>query len=149
MLNFPLLKMSWHSPESNFTASALGTILCNEFENYTFEITVNFSIEAIGLILRPVTQSFHVFFDLRLNKRVNNREAGDLRRYRLHYDVIVMINKIVTRWNVGALTWYTESFRVSYFSHKNREAMNLAANWYQFLQYTHLLTILKLALKCA
>ena len=42
---------------------------------------------------RPVTQSFDVFFDLRLNKRldwVNNREAGDLRRYRAHYDVIVM-----------------------------------------------------------
>ena len=32
------------------------------------------------------------FFDLRLNKSsVNNREAGDLRRYRAHYDVIVML----------------------------------------------------------
>ena len=40
---------------------------------------------------RPVTQSFDVFFDLHLNKRLsNNREAGDLRRYRAHYDVIVM-----------------------------------------------------------
>ena len=40
---------------------------------------------------RPVTRSFDVFFDLRLNKRwVNNREAGDLRRYRVHYDVTVM-----------------------------------------------------------
>ena len=40
---------------------------------------------------RPVTRSFDVFFDLRLNERwVNNREAGDLRRYRGHYDVIVM-----------------------------------------------------------
>ena len=43
---------------------------------------------------RPVTPSFDIFFDLRLNKRltglVNNREAGDLRRYRAHYDVIVM-----------------------------------------------------------
>ena len=41
---------------------------------------------------RPVTRSFDVFFDLRLNNDwVNNREAGDLRRYRAHYDVIVMI----------------------------------------------------------
>ena len=41
---------------------------------------------------RPVTRSFDVFFDLRLNKRLsNNREAGDLRRYGGHYDVIVMI----------------------------------------------------------
>ena len=40
---------------------------------------------------RPVTRSFDVFFDLRLNKRwVNNREAGDLRRHRIHHDVIVM-----------------------------------------------------------
>ena len=36
---------------------------------------------------RPVTRSFHVFFDLRW---ANNRAAGDLRRYRAHYDVIVM-----------------------------------------------------------
>ena len=41
---------------------------------------------------RPVTRSLDVFFDLRLNKRlrVNKREAGDVRRYRTHYDVTVM-----------------------------------------------------------
>ena len=40
---------------------------------------------------RPVTRSFDVFFDLLMNKRlINNREAGDLRRQRPHYDVIVM-----------------------------------------------------------
>ena len=40
---------------------------------------------------RPVTRSFDVFFDLRLiNGWVNNRKAGDLRRYRAHYDVMVM-----------------------------------------------------------
>ena len=42
---------------------------------------------------RPVTRSFGVFFDLRLNKRfskLNNYEAGDLRRHRAHYDVTVM-----------------------------------------------------------
>ena len=37
---------------------------------------------------RPVTRSFDDFFDLCLNKRLG--EAGDLRRYRAHYDVIVM-----------------------------------------------------------
>ena len=37
---------------------------------------------------RPVTQSFDVFFDVRV--WVNTREAGHLRRYRIHYDVIVM-----------------------------------------------------------
>ena len=40
---------------------------------------------------RPVTRSFDVYFDLRrINGWVNNREAGDLRRYSAHYDVIVM-----------------------------------------------------------
>ena len=40
---------------------------------------------------RLVTRSFDVFFDLRPNKRLsNNREAGDLRRYRAHYDDTVM-----------------------------------------------------------
>ena len=42
---------------------------------------------------RPVMRSFDVFFDLRPNKRLskNNREAGDLRRYRAHYDITVML----------------------------------------------------------
>ena len=41
---------------------------------------------------RPVTRSFDVFFDLRLNKRWSKiRENGALRRYRAHYDVTVML----------------------------------------------------------
>ena len=43
---------------------------------------------------RSVTRSFDVFFDLRLrpwtNSWANNGDAGDLRRHRAHYDVIVM-----------------------------------------------------------
>ena len=40
---------------------------------------------------RPVGRRFDVFFDLRLNKRLsNNREAGDLRRYRAHCDVTII-----------------------------------------------------------
>ena len=40
---------------------------------------------------RPVTQTFDVFFDLRLNKRLsNNRDAEYLRRHRAHYDFTVM-----------------------------------------------------------
>ena len=37
---------------------------------------------------RPVTWSFDVFFGLRPNKRLS--EAGDLRRHRAHYNVIIM-----------------------------------------------------------
>ena len=40
---------------------------------------------------RPVTRSFDVFFDLRLNNGwVNNGEAGDLRCFRAHYYVTVI-----------------------------------------------------------
>ena len=35
---------------------------------------------------RPVTRSFDISFDLRLNGRANNRDAGDLRRHCAHYD---------------------------------------------------------------
>ena len=43
------------------------------------------------LAQRPMTRSFDVFFDLRLNKRLGNKgKAGDLRRHRTHYDVTVM-----------------------------------------------------------
>ena len=42
---------------------------------------------------RPVTRSFDVtLICARINAWVNNREAGDLRRYRPHCDVIVMIS---------------------------------------------------------
>ena len=40
---------------------------------------------------RPVTRSFDVFFDLRLNKPLGKQSWGWwLRRHRAHYDVIVM-----------------------------------------------------------
>ena len=38
---------------------------------------------------RPVTRSFDVFLELRLNNVWN---VGDLRRHRSHYDVIVLKN---------------------------------------------------------
>ena len=48
---------------------------------------------------RPVTRSFDVSSDLCLNwyGRVNNPEAGDLRRYRAHYYVIVVTNHLYTQ----------------------------------------------------
>ena len=53
-------------------------------------------------------RSFDVFFDLRLNKGwVNNYEAGDLRRYRAHYDVTVMLvsgDALTPAWS-EAITW--------------------------------------------
>ena len=45
---------------------------------------------------RPVTRSFDVSFICWINSWVNNRKAGDLRRYRAHYDVIV--NVVMWEW---------------------------------------------------
>ena len=41
---------------------------------------------------RPVTRSFDVYLICAwINGRVSNREAGDWRRYRTHYDATAMI----------------------------------------------------------
>ena len=54
---------------------------------------------------QPVTRSFDVFFDLRLNKRLN-REAGDLRCHRAHYDVIIMCNVLYSLgWHPDIMVW--------------------------------------------
>ena len=54
---------------------------------------------------RPVMWSFNMFFDLRLkNGRVNNRNAGDLRRHCAHYDVTVMQSH-QRRCVLGQQTW--------------------------------------------
>ena len=50
---------------------------------------------------RPVTRSFHVCLICAwINRWVNNREAGDLRRYRAHYDVIVMGEEYSLIWTL-------------------------------------------------
>ena len=70
----------------------------------------------------------------RINGWVNNREAGDLRRYRAHYDVIVMIwiNKVSQRqpWN---------HIQEIYFSYVNAEKSDRShedvIKWKQFPRY--------------
>ena len=56
---------------------------------------------------RPATRSFDVFFDMRLKKNgwVNNRDAGDLRRHRTHYNVTLMLKPIFTPTVVNLSGW--------------------------------------------
>ena len=55
---------------------------------------------------RPVTRSFDVFYDL-YKGWVNDREAGDLRRHRTHYDVIVMCSGLQFLIAISSQgTWY-------------------------------------------
>ena len=55
-----------------------------------FRVTGHLCGEFTGLRWIPRTKASDavLFFDVRV--WVNTREAGDLRRYRIHYDVIVM-----------------------------------------------------------
>ena len=45
-----------------------------------------------------------------INGRVNNREAGDLRRHQAHCDVIVMIAFLVQSGCVGIMSWPRDNF---------------------------------------
>ena len=76
---------------------------------------------------RPVTQSFDIFFDLRLNNGwVNNREVGDLRRYRTHYDVAVTVrHQANSKHHVDSTMTYigTSSLRLKKKSHKKTQKM--------------------------
>ena len=59
---------------------------------------------------RPVTRSYDVFFDLRLNIGCeNNRDAGDLRRNHTHHDITVML--IVHAKEAG---WVTCDINISW-----------------------------------
>ena len=46
---------------------------------------------------RPATRSFDVFFCAWTNDWVNNRDAGDMRRHRTHYDAIEISRKVWRR----------------------------------------------------
>ena len=69
---------------------------------------------------RPVTRSFDVFFVCAwINAWVNNREAGDLRRHRAHYDVIVM------KKNVRKNRQSTKNHGIGVFSDQLKSNRNL------------------------
>ena len=51
-----------------------------------------------------------------INGWVNNLESGDLRRYRGHYDVIVMIIKNIVNQNLQIILWWTD-FEIAIHCH--------------------------------
>ena len=54
---------------------------------------------------RPVTRSFDVFFDLRLNIRFSKQSRRRwFRRHRTHYDITVIICNILSHWPLTGLT---------------------------------------------
>ena len=49
---------------------------------------------------RPVSQTYDIFIRYWINGWVNNREAADSRRYRVHYDVIIIILLCIFKPNI-------------------------------------------------
>ena len=56
----------------------------------TGHLCENLPVNGVFPAQRPVTRSFDVFFDLRMNKRLNKQWWGCT-----HYDVTVMVEKVV------------------------------------------------------
>ena len=57
---------------------------------------------------RPLTQSFDVFFDMHLNKRLSKQSiCGDLRRHDVHCNVTVMFNENTKTFIVNISMDYT------------------------------------------
>ena len=66
---------------------------------------------------RPVTRSFDAFSDL--HGWINNREADDLRRYRGHYDVIVMHTEVpIYVSNLHWCHYKPYSIKIMLYNHK-------------------------------
>ena len=83
----------WHSLENNFNRSSTSSSWWRHQKETFSALTFcagNSPITGEVSAQRPVTRRFDVFCTW-INGWVNNREAGDLRRHRAHYDVILML----------------------------------------------------------
>ena len=100
-LRIPAIKITWPWDVSSIITFSASLPLCAGNSPVTGEFPSQ----------RPVTRSFDVFFDLRLNKHLGKQsKAIYLKRHRAHYDVTVMrdcslgleSNKVnavdITRW---------------------------------------------------
>ena len=71
----------------------------------------------------------------RINSWVNNGEAGDLRRHRAHYDVIVMIGHLVravtikTSSTLLVLCWDNQVVTGGFPSQRDRTVESLSKSW--------------------
>ena len=69
----------------------------------SFRVTCPLCREFIGYRWIPLTKAsdaelwYYLWSAPWINGWINNHEAGDLRRYRAHYDVIVMLNNLTFR----------------------------------------------------
>ena len=100
----PLLGAVCYSAPGGFSP----TRACNawwrhQMEFFFFRVTGPLYGEFTGHRWIPLTEAsdaefWRFFICARINGWVNNREAGDLRRHRVHYDVIVMTDSTCMQW---------------------------------------------------
>ena len=90
-----LLALSIHMIDGSYWLHFIDEYACHDqMETFSALLAIcaaNSPVPGEFRAQRPVTRSFDAFFDLRLNRWVNDGEAGEFRRHRAHYDVIVMI----------------------------------------------------------
>ena len=83
-------------------------LLCGEFTGDCGEFTGHREFSSH----RPVTRSFDVFFDLRLNRQLSKQSRRRwLGRHRAHYDVIATWCRIVIQWS--GQPWDLSAFNAS------------------------------------
>ena len=92
---------------------------------------------------RPVTRRFDVSFIFAwINVWANNREAGNLRRHRVHNDVIVMLGPVhdIIRYNKRKEQTHTPDISKSFISN-NRDPKvciyNCTFLWIHYNQFVH------------
>ena len=95
-------------PSYNWTSSMVAIMMTSSNGNISALLAIcarNSPVAGEFPAQRPVTRSFDGFFFICvwINGWVNNREAGDLRRYRGHLDVIVMITRSLQTSDVSSV----------------------------------------------
>ena len=83
---------------------------------------------------RPVTRSFDAsFISAWIKGWVNNPEAGDLRRHRGHYDVIVMTGQTETHWRSSH--WYWALIRGEHMHNLLMSALIRRVQWLRNVKF--------------
>ena len=108
MISYGVGIMIWRNITENSTVCETACqdyvkemFMMTSWNGIIFRITGPLCGEFTGhLAQRPVTRGFDVF-----SIWVNNRRAGDLRRYRAHYDVTVMVGPLLENSTGGR--WFT------------------------------------------
>ena len=89
---------------------------------------------------RPVTRSFDIFLICApTNGWANNRDAGDLRRHRAHYEIIVMNCRLAMLLHDCVIKWkhFPRYWPFVWGIHRSPEGLVLLMIWIHIQSYEH------------